>query len=202
LTRLESDCGNIYDSGTHFIDMFSFFNGEQPAKWVLAQIDYRKENLVFGAHCENQQVVLTEYANGVFGLIMGGSGGAKPVGCIDKLIGTEGVIEVGVANNGPALRYRSFGDKEWTVPNTNGESIHGPGFIERAVADVIACLQEGRKCQLDAENALIATEIIFGAYESSRRRGRVDFPLNIEDNPLRSMVESGALTPEKSSDGK
>jgi predicted dehydrogenase len=76
LVRLESECGNIYDSGTHFIDMFSFFNGEQPAKWVLAQVDYRKENLVFGAHCENQQVVLTEYSNGVFGLIMTGADGS------------------------------------------------------------------------------------------------------------------------------
>src|ERR687883_2026920 len=38
LVRLESDCGNIYDSGTHYIDLFSFFNGEQKAKWVLAQI--------------------------------------------------------------------------------------------------------------------------------------------------------------------
>ncbi|HEX8234326.1 MAG TPA: Gfo/Idh/MocA family oxidoreductase [Abditibacteriaceae bacterium] len=199
LLRLESECGNIYDSGTHFIDMFSFFNGDQPAKWVLAQVDYRKENLVFGAHCENQQVLLTEYSNGVFGLVMSGGGGAKPIGVIDKIIGSEGVIEVGVAN-GPQLRYRSFGDKEWIVPDTNGEGIHGPGFIERAIADAIACLQEGRKCQLDAENALIATEIIFGAYESSRRRGRVDFPLEIDDNPLRAMVESGALTPAKSSD--
>jgi hypothetical protein len=48
---------------------------------------------------------------------------------------------------------------------------------------------------LDASNALIATEIIFGAYESSRRRGRVDFPLTIEDNPLAAMVENGDLQP-------
>jgi hypothetical protein len=70
-------------------------------------------------------VVLTEYSNGVFGLIMGGSGGAKPVGCINKLIGTEGVIEVGVANNGPALRYRSFGDKEWTFPIRTAKAFTG-----------------------------------------------------------------------------
>jgi len=81
------------------------------------------------------------------------------------------------------------------VPDTNGESIHGPGFIDRAIADVVACLEEGRKCQLDASNALIATEIIFGAYESSRRRGRVDFPLETEDNPLAAMVASGELKP-------
>ena len=194
LVRLESDCGNIYDSGTHFVDMFSFFNGEQPANWVLAQIDYRQENLVFGTHCENQQVVLTEYANGVFGLIMSGTGDASPVGCVDKLIGTDGVIEVGVVN-GPPLRYRPAGEPAWHVPDTGGESIHGPGFIDRAIADVVACLLEGRRCQLNVRNALIVTEIIFGAYESSRRRGRVDFPLEIDDNPLAAMVESGALRP-------
>ncbi|MGD9519574.1 MAG: Gfo/Idh/MocA family protein [Armatimonadota bacterium] len=198
LVRQECGAGNLYDTGTHFIDMFSFFQNEVPARWVLGQIDYRVENLVFGSHNENQQVVLTEYENGVFGLIMTGApGGGNPVGCVNKLVGTEGVIEVGVTN-GPALRYRLAGDREWTVPDTGGESIHGPGFIERAVADVVDCLLTGRKCQLDASNALIATEIIFGAYESSRRRGRVDFPLDIDDNPLAAMVESGDLKPEKS----
>ena len=38
--------------------------------------------------------------------------------------------------------------------------------------------------------------MIFGAWESARRRGRVEFPLDIEDNPLEAMVESGELTPE------
>jgi UDP-N-acetylglucosamine 3-dehydrogenase len=194
VVRFESDCGNIYDSGTHFIDMFSFFNGEKPAKWVIAQIDYRRENLVFGAHCENQQVVLTEYENGVFGLVMSGAGGPSPVGCSDKVVGTEGVIEVGVMD-GPPIRYRRAGDSEWVVPDTGGASIHGPRFIDRAIADVIDCLLAGRMCQLDAKNALIATEIIFGAYESSRRRGRVDFPLDIDGNPLAAMVESGDLKP-------
>jgi len=198
LFRMECECGNIYDSGTHFIDMFSFFNGETPAKWVIAQIDYRRENLVFGAHCENQQVLLAEYENGVFGLVMTGAGERKPVGCVDRLIGSEGAIDVGFGH-GPtdAIRWRKFGDAEWRWPDTGGEGIHGPGFIDRAVADVIDCLLTGRVCQLDARNALIATEIIFGAYESSRRRGRVDFPLDIDDNPLVAMVESGDLRPTK-----
>lgn len=196
LTRQEVECGNIYDSGTHWIDMMSFFNKETPAKWVLGQIDYRKENLVFGAHCENQQVVLTEYENGVFGLIMTGAGERKVVGAVSKLIGTHGEILIGV-HGGPSLQIRRSGQREWETIDTNGESIHGPGFIQRALHDAVECLQNGRKCQLDASNALIATEIIFGAYESSRRRGCVDFPLDIEDNPLRSMVESGDLKPQK-----
>ncbi|HAZ63360.1 MAG TPA: glucose-fructose oxidoreductase [Armatimonadetes bacterium] len=197
LVRCESECGNIYDSGTHFIDMMSKFNNEVPGKWVLGQIDYRTENRVFGGHCENQQVVLFEYENGVFGLVMGGAGGAHPIGAQNKFIGTEGIIECG-RDHGPAgaLRFRRWGDADWTNVDTHGASIHGPGFIERAIADVIDCVREGRPCQLDSGNAMIATEIIFGAYESSRRRGRVDFPLLIDDNPLTDLVDSGAITVE------
>jgi UDP-N-acetylglucosamine 3-dehydrogenase len=196
LLRQESECGNVYDSGTHFIDMFSFFQGESPAQWVLAQIDYRTENIIFGGACENQQVVLIGYENGVFGMVMSGLGpdAPKPIGCINRLLGTEGEIQVGLPDQTP-IRYRLQGDKEWTYPETNGESIHGPNFIERALADVVDCLLTGRKCQLDASNALITTEIIFGTWESSRRRGRVDFPLDIEDNPLEAMVANGDLKP-------
>jgi predicted dehydrogenase len=195
LARLESQPGNIYDMGTHWLDMFNLFLGEVPARWVLAQIDYRKENIVFGQHCENQQIVLTEYENGVFGLLMGGAGGASPLGCTIRLCGTEGTIELGTTD-GINIRYQRQGEAQWTLPDTKGESLHGPGFIERAMADVVACLQEGRKCQLDATNALLGTEIIFGAYESSRRRGRVDFPLEIDDTPLAAMVANGDLTPQ------
>jgi UDP-N-acetylglucosamine 3-dehydrogenase len=194
LVRMETGAGNVYDTGTHFMDMFSFFNHETPAKWVIAQIDYRKENLVFGGACELQNLVMFEYENGVFGMSMMGVGNPGPCPCVDRLLGTDGIIEVGVTN-GPALRYRTFGDKDWTVLETNGESIHGPGFIDRAIADVIDCYLSGRKCQLDASNALIVTEIIFGTYESSRRRARVDFPLDIDDNPLESMVASGQIKP-------
>lgn len=198
IVRFESEFGNIYDTGTHFIDMMSFFLGDGVrAKWVLAQVDYRTENLVFGAHCENQQAMLFEYENGVFGLVLSGApGGGHPVGVINRIVGEAGVIDVGVGH-GPAdaVRWKRAGETGWRWPDTDGESIHGPGFNERAIADVIACLREGRTCQLDSRNALVATELIFGAYESSRRRGRVDFPLEIDDNPLEAMVASGDLRP-------
>ena len=119
-----------------------------------------------------------------------GAGGSKPIGVINRFLCEGGVME---CDNAIPLRYRRWGDADWTVVDTHGASIHGPGFIDRAMADVIDCLESGRKCQLDASNALIATEIIFGAYESSRRRGRVDFPLDIDDNPLTAMVDSGDL---------
>ena len=73
--------------------------------------------------------------------------------------------------------------------------MHGPGFHERAIADLIDALRTGREPELSARRALNATEIIFGIYESSRRRGRVDLPLTVQDHPLATMVEAGDLRP-------
>ncbi|HEY3283803.1 MAG TPA: Gfo/Idh/MocA family oxidoreductase [Armatimonadota bacterium] len=192
LERAESEAPNIYEFGTHSVDMLSFYNGERPAKWVMGQFDYRKENIVFGGNCENQSLLMTEYDNGVFGLVAGGAGGSGIVGCFTRLEGSDGVIEV-YRNNGPSLRYRPAGSKEWIVPDLPPDVNQ----INAAIADVVDCFLKGRKCQLDVSNALIATEIIFGAYESCRRRGRVDFPLDIEDHPFEAMVANGDFKPAK-----
>jgi len=54
-------------------------------------------------------------------------------------------------------------------------------------------METGREPELSARKALQATECIFATYESSRRRGRVTFPLEIEDNPLHTMLDAGVI---------
>ena len=193
LQILQYGCGNLFDTGTHFIDMLSFFNDETPAKWVIAQIDYREPQLVFGADHEGQVWAAWEYANGVMGMAASGPG-SPIIDAMDRIVGTKGVIEVGVASQGQLpLRIKRDGQTDWEVVDTKGESIHGPGFIERAIADIIDALATGRESQLCARRALIATEIIFACWESSRRRGRVDLPLDVDDNALDAMIKSGQL---------
>ena len=194
LQRIEVASGNLLDSGTHFLDMCSFFNQECPVDWVLGQIDYRHEHRTFGAHSENQALVMFQYTNGVYGMVANNPLGDGPFESLMRLIGEGGEIEIGRAPQVP-LRYKQHGDDLFTVPNLGDVSLHGPGFIERAIADVVDCLLTGRACQLSAANALIATEIIFAAWESSRRRGRVDCPFNGNDNALAAMVAGRALTP-------
>jgi hypothetical protein len=46
---------------------------------------------------------------------------------------------------------------------------------------------------LAARKALQATEVIFATYESSRKRGRVDLPLESEDSAFLSMLQEGVL---------
>ncbi len=197
LLRIESGFGNLYDYGSHNFDMTCYFNGQVPCEWAIAQIDYRKESLIFGAHNENAAFALWKYENGVFGHTATGLG-REAVGAYNRLTGTEGVIEIEPVGEGlPMLRIKRAGDTSWEAIDCEGEHCHGPGYNERAIADVVRCLQEGTTSELCAENALQATEIIFACWESARRRGLVELPLDIEDNPLEEMVATGALRPSK-----
>ncbi len=191
LLRMEACIGDLYDGGTHWVDMLNYFNGEAPAAWVLGQIDARRERRVFGAPVETQGICHVKYANGVYGLFATGDVQASLVVPF-RLIGTEGILEIGWGPKpGPMLRYWKLGETDWIAVDCEGETLHGPGYIERAVADVVDCALTGRECELCARHAMNATEIIFGCYESSRRRARIDCPLDVDDNPLQSMIEYG-----------
>lgn len=196
LKKVEFGFGNLYDYGSHCFDLCNYFNDERRAVWVIAQIDYRKESLVFGAHNENQAFALWKYDNGVYGVASTGEGWDL-IGSHNRVVGTDGVIEIGPAGeNMPVLRIRRYGDKDWEAIDCGKDGVHGPGYVERAIADFIRCTKEGRESELSGRNALKATEIIFAAWESSRRRGRVDLPLTVGDNALEAMVRSGELRPE------
>ncbi|GAC1436713.1 MAG: Gfo/Idh/MocA family oxidoreductase [Chloroflexota bacterium] len=200
LLKVEVACGDIYDWGTHYIDMCGMYVGEQRAEWVMGQVDYRAEKRIFGAHVENQAVGVWRYPDGVFGMIASGPAMGL-VGVDNRLTGTGGMIEVGVAG-GPYLRVRRAGSASWEAIDTGEETLHGPGYIDRAIADSIDALRQRREPELSARRALNATEIIFAIYESSRRRGRVDLPLTIDDHPLVAMVASGDVRPAPAPDAR
>lgn len=194
LMRMEiGSIDDMLDDGTHWIDMCCYCAGDEPVDWVIGQIDYRAEQLAFGEHGENQTIGLWRYHSGVHGLIATGVGAAA-VGALIQLTGTEGAIEIGV-HNGPLLRMRRRDRDAWEVIDTGGEGLHDAVYTERAIADLIEALRAGREPTSSARHTLSATEIIFAIFESSRRRGRVDLPLTIQDNPLAAMVDSGDLRP-------
>ena len=193
LLRIEVGCpGDIYDTGTHWIDICGMYAGEQPAAWVIGQIDYRTEKRFFGAHAENQALANWRYPSGLHAILASGAGYAA-IGASHRLTGTSGVIEVG-AQDGPLLRVQRRGGA-WQTVDTGGEDLHGPGYHQRAIADAVDALLGSREPELSARRALTATEIIFAIYESSRRRARIELPLTIEDSPLASMVDAGDLRP-------
>jgi len=118
------------------------------------------------------------------------------VACHNKLIGSDGVIELGSAAEGAgALRVRSVGEAEWERIDTDGEGMHAQEYINRAIADSVNAFLTGGRSMMDAHNAIHGTEVIFGCWESARLRARVDVPIDAEDNALNAMVEDAQLNP-------
>ena len=195
LQRIEYNWRTFYDNGTDAIDACHYFNDDRPAEWVLGQLDYREAEDTFGARDENQLLATWQYDNGVYGVAVPGPTGSINAGDW-RLVGEEGFIDVHLTDD-VAVRVRGA--------NGNTEKQYeglarGETCVDRAIADVIDALDAGRPSALEAGNALDATEIVFAGYESVRRRGRVDLPLDIEDNPLESMVDAGTLDPQPSDD--
>ncbi|MGQ9525248.1 MAG: Gfo/Idh/MocA family protein [Armatimonadota bacterium] len=190
LKRIEGACADIFDWGTHWLDMFFFYNNETPVEWVIGQIDSRKEHKVFGVPLENQAICDFKFANGVRALLFTGAG--SDVGFANRLIGSKGIIEL--LWDQPVLRVMTEAEAGWRIVETK-EGLHDGVAIDRAIADLVDALKTGREPELSARRALRATEVIFATYESSRRRGRVDMPLDIDDSPFLSMLEAGDIGP-------
>jgi predicted dehydrogenase len=225
LRRFEFGHTTLYDTGSHYFDLCNWYNHYADVEWVLAGLDYREENRMFGAHNENQGLAQWRYENGVFGLASTGWGD-EFVDCLLRIRGSEGEIEIGSSSGD--LRYRNaHTDGRWKVVDTDGDTVwgptagrvgaglkrvlpriadrlvarlEGPSFIDRAIEGVVTAYREGRTPELDARRALASQELAFAAWESVRRRGRVDLPLDVEDNPLEAMVEAGELDPAPAED--
>ena len=197
LERLEAYTSNLYDWGTHWFDMLFYYNDEVPVEWVMGQMDARGGRPIFDVVVEGQAMSLFRYKNGVMGMMVTGSrdklDGLKSAGCANRLIGSEGVIEVGV-DDGPDVRMRgaTTGGK-WENVDVEG-GMHGLNLVSLAVLDLIDALKTGREPELSASKALQATELIFASYESSRRRARIDLPLDIEDSPFIKMLHNTDVT--------
>ncbi|GAB4124691.1 MAG: Gfo/Idh/MocA family oxidoreductase [Roseiflexaceae bacterium] len=184
LKRLEGTTGNLFDWGTHWFDMLFYYNDETPVEWVIGQIDLRGTERVFGVPVEGHGLCHFRFANGVDGLMLTGVGAADTL--TNRLIGSEGTIEVGFSNEIP-LRYWGKGMTDWeTVPAPEG--LHGMEAVSRGIADLVDALATGREPELSGRRALRTTEVIFATYESSRRRARVELPLAISDSPLIAML--------------
>lgn len=185
LRRLESGWHNLFDSGTHWIDMMFYFNRDEPAEWVLGQIELRDGKRVFGALHESHGISTFRFRNGVRATYFSGRD-HEDLGCMIRASGDGGILEV--LDRAPWLRVHRFDTPGWTEYN-QGESIHDDLGIDRTIADLLVCLQSGDEPLTSSRRALQATEAIFATYESSLRRGRVDLPLEPCRSGLLTLAE-------------
>ncbi len=188
LRRIESTCPNLFDWGTHWFDMSFFYNEETPVDWVMGQIEVAAERKAFDVALDTSGLSWFRFTNGVEGLMA--TGDAAYDGPHNRLIGSEGVIEIQAGNTEAPLQLRR-GDTWETPPYTHGVPVR-----EHTIAscrDLLDCLESGAEPELSSRKALQATELIFATYESARRRGRVQLPLETDDSALLTMLADGSI---------
>ena len=186
--RFEGSCPNLFDWGTHWFDMFFFYNDDEPAEWVMGQIDGEGTKEVFAAPCEGSGLSWIRYANGREGLLA--TGGAGFGANMNRIVGSEGVVEVTPGSKEGAVRVFTRG--AWQTPDLEGVA-RGEDASVISVLDLVEALGAGREPELSARRALQATELIFATYESSRRRGKVVLPLEKDDSALLTMLADGSI---------
>ncbi|MFW6118732.1 MAG: Gfo/Idh/MocA family protein [Planctomycetota bacterium] len=177
---------NLLDCGTHSLDQAFMFNGENPVRWVMGQIDAREAPEHYGIPREHVALGYVRWENGVRGVLEVGEDAEKPTGV--RILGTRGYAEVSWNGNvGPTAIY---GQPDWAPPDF--EKVDSMAL---AVRNNLDCLESGEEPELSMEKALRAAEVIFAVFESSRSRARIELPLESRDSALLTMLEEGKIGP-------
>ena len=214
LNRIEIGGSDLYDYGTHLFDLCGMYTQQTPIEWVIGQVEHRDASMMYGLPQERQALLHWRYNDDVDGIASTGAG--KFVEPHIRLIGDDGTIEVGATSSSP-LRIKSK-NGNWRTVDTGRDGVWrahpnpvdrvaqripiGPdrllrhsSYVDRAINDIVGALEGKFHSELRAENAIQSTEVIFAGWESARRGGRVTLPLQIDDNPLRSLVEERKASP-------
>ena len=119
-----------------------------------------------------------------------------------RIFGSEGILQLHNTGHLPDIQF--LPDSSWSpgrsgkkwLPVTSAgigkpeplpnDGLHGGNV--RAVKDLIAAMEEGRKPVSNIYEARTATEMIVAVFESQRLGGPVTFPLKNRQNPLTMLT--------------
>ena len=189
IERFECGGKNLLDFGSHLVDLCNRFNDEAAPEWALCQVDYREENVRYGTHNENRALAQWRYANGVDAML---SAGEEPtlVECGVRIVGTEGELRLWPTDRNASLTVRLSGES-----SLRDVDVDPRPPMDGIVSHLVDCLESRATPEVGAANVRNGHRVVFGCYESVRRRGVVEFPLEFDDNPLEDLVARGELDP-------
>lgn len=201
---------SVFTDGTHTIHMIFSLLGNSKPSYLIAQIDGNSDYCYYGHRCDHAGIAFIAFEDKTYAYFTWGGlvpyppikERLHPLWDFDKhryhtfiVYGDLGRLEL----------YGDFTEKDTLdkIPPIlyliRGESVEQINFewpvkrhpITLVIEDLIKSIEFDIPHPLSGENGYIVTETIMGIYESSRRRGIVRFPVEVEDNPFLSMCEEG-----------
>lgn len=199
---------SIHTDGTHTIHMLMSLLGNPKVRYLIAQIDGNSDYRYFGHRCDHGGNAFLTFEDGVYAHLTWGLHTYDPKMRLHPLWdfsrhfyhafvvhGETGRIEV----DGDIYRRDAQEEPPQVVRIVRGGVVEDVTYewpttksaIAQEIADLIQTIETGAPHPLSGENGYAVTEVIMGIYESSRRRGVVHFPVDVEDNAFQSMVAEG-----------
>jgi predicted dehydrogenase len=176
---------DLMNNGSHVVDMINFLNNDQPADWVMGQIDTRNMRKGYVNHpdmfAEDMAMGRICYKNGVRATVELGEFADQ--NWQFHIFGTDGIMDVNRPGS-PALRFMSADTNGWTVPELNPCDPRVEEMVE-----LIKAIEEKREHISSGQIGRNGLEIIMAVFESSRNRRLVNLPLEVKENPLEAMMK-------------
>jgi predicted dehydrogenase len=179
---------DLAEWGSHWLDMFRFFNDDIPIRWVMGQARVRGLR-GYGHAMEDHAIAYWEFENGCKGFVDGGEALTQPFSMI--LTGSEGEI-------------RLTGEKSFVINNASGRTEETPATGKDAWSDLwretldslLLWMAGGAEPMLGARNVIQSCEIYLAAYLSAAIGDRVDLPLSgstVAEWPLEIIARRHAM---------
>lgn len=201
---------DLWVLGTHMLDLMRVFAGDVQSCYATVKQDGRPVvksdvadgNEGIGPLAGDTIDAMFQFPKAMVGYWSSHRGKAQPPSRFGiRILGSKGVIELQSNYMSTAYLLR---DHLWSPGRTGSQwipiSSNGPGEPETrkdashnggnvaAVNDLISAIENDRQPISSVYDALAATEMIAGIFESHRVKGPVAFPLENRRNPL-TMLE-------------
>lgn len=199
---------SIHTDGTHTIHMLMSLLGDPRVSYLLAAIDGNSDYVYFGHRCDHGGNAFIAFENKAYAHLTWGLHTYSPKERLHPLWDFSRHFYHAFVVHGETGRLELDGDIFVRDPTAErpdilrivrGAEVEHVAFewpparsaIALEIEDLIQTIETGAPHPLSGENGYAVTEVIMGIYESSRRRGVVHFPVEVQDNPFLAMCEAG-----------
>jgi predicted dehydrogenase len=203
----------LLNTNSHNIQLALFLLGHPKAEWVFGTVERTTEMMERGFPTEERTLAVVGVEGGAQILIEGGLGGPYRTGQGARVVGKNGLMELGTGRppegqlrsdgamwqpEGSSAKYNDeWGWVRYLSPATDGwKDVEAPwqdAWVNQCQEAVDWVEGKVAEPQSSANNAYATQEIMMAIYESARKRQRIDLPLKTRVNPLQLMVENGDL---------